>query len=127
MTTIADETRIPVNYQKSRNFRVVLAEGCFGGISPRGVIRSAFYNERSAIPQDGEITIRDGQAVTETVTNAREGLVREVEVEVVMDLTTALSYHVWLSEKLEVLRKSAGISDEDWARMASQVTLTGHK
>ncbi|MER9238905.1 hypothetical protein [Mesorhizobium sp. M0633] len=112
----ADPTQtVEVTYHKSNHFRVVLAEGCFGGVTPRGLITSSFYNERVPIPKTSKFEIVDGKPAAEQVTKSLEGLVREVEVEVVMDLNTAIAYYIWLRDKLENIRSITGISDADWA------------
>ena len=38
------------DFIKSNFFRVIKADGAFGGISPNGSIHMALYSERSAIP-----------------------------------------------------------------------------
>ncbi|WP_146140209.1 hypothetical protein [Alsobacter soli] len=101
-------------FQKSNFFRVVHADGCYGGLTPRGSIHCGFYSERVAIPQRTSIPIIDGQPGPETILEGKEGLVRELDVDVVMDFTTAVSFHIWMRDKLETLRVQMQVSDEDW-------------
>lgn len=109
--------RVEVFHHKSNFFRVVHADGCFGGMTPRGGLHMGFYSERSAIPLRTAIPLSEGKpAGPETVLEVRPGLVREIEVDVVMDLSTATSFFTWLRSNLEQMRQAHGVSDEDWQR-----------
>jgi hypothetical protein len=104
-------SRLLFHWIKSRFFRVVHADGAFGGISPRGYLHFAFYNERAAIPRLSERDITKGAgdsfvAGPERVTEGREGSVREVEVEIMMDHRTAREFLEWLRGQLEFLDKT---------------------
>jgi hypothetical protein len=37
---------------------------------------------------------------------------------VVMDFPTAITFVVWLKDKLESVRKQMGVSDDDWERLS---------
>ena len=41
---------LPIHYVKSNFFRVVCADGAWGGFSPGGRLIINFYNERAPIP-----------------------------------------------------------------------------
>lgn len=106
------------HFQKSNFFRVVLAEGCFGGLSPRGKIHCSFYNERTPIPQMTSLPLKDGlPSGAEEITAIKSGVIREVEVDIVMDLQAAAAYSAWLVDKVEQLRQALGITDADFAKM----------
>ena len=98
--------QVRFHYLKSNAFRVIHVDGAHGGITPKGQIQMALFNERHPIPQqtvhklaaDGSL----GELVpAETVT--KEGVVREVEAEAVMTLETAKSLVTWLNKKIEQL------------------------
>jgi hypothetical protein len=97
--------QIEVYYHKSNFFRVVHSDGCYGGINPRGMINCGFYSERGAIPLRTTIQLTDGQPSSETVVESKQGLVRELEVDVTMDLNAAASFYNWLRVQMEVLRQ----------------------
>jgi|ERR1035441_5640410 hypothetical protein len=90
-------------YYKSQNFRVIHADGAFGGLTPRKGIFLAFYNERFPIP---EVTVQEltaeGRLGDEirSQRQAKEGIIREVEAGIVMDAEVARSLVVWLNEKI---------------------------
>lgn len=112
-----DQTHLRFHYIKSNFFRVVYAEGAYGGISPRRQVVFSLYNERQAIPR---VSSRRFVRVSETdlrpegeeeIEDTRGGVVREVEVEVVMSLRAALEFHEWLGGKIEQLQSIEGIED----------------
>jgi len=117
MAEDANVQKVPIAYRKSTQFRVVLAEGCFGGVTNKGMITSTFYNERGALPRASVVTVQPGQPTKEEVTESLDGVVRELEVEVAMDFPTAILYHAWLGDKIDTMRKHFGMSDEDFKKL----------
>jgi hypothetical protein len=106
-------SRLLYHWIKSGLFRVVHADGAYGGISSRGFLHFALYNERAAIPRVSErdITVSEDGSVSagpERTTDSREGLVREVEVEIMMDYRTAVEFLEWFEQKVGILRKMHG-------------------
>lgn len=100
--------QVRFHYIKSNSFRVIHADGAFGGLSPRGGIHMALYNERLPIPRETvhEVT-PEGKLGKEIRPErvAREGIVREVEVGVVMSIDTTRSLIEWLTRKVEEAEK----------------------
>ena len=110
------KTQIPTNlpeqvryhFIKSNAFRVFYVDGAHGGITPKGQIQIALFNERHPIPQqivhkldaDGSL----GDVIAEE-TVGRQGIVREVEAEAIMTLETAKSLIAWLSRSVKQLEK----------------------
>lgn len=97
-------SEVKFDFIKSQYFRVIHADGAIGGVTPAGLIHFAFYNERLAIPRqithlikpDGEL----GERVFEE-TVARDAIVREMDVDVVLSVDVAENLHKWLEEKIE--------------------------
>jgi hypothetical protein len=98
-------TSVVFNYVKSNYFRVIYATGAYGGITPTGMIHFCLYSERVAIPRIVRQKIdEDGRLSPEMeILETREGLVREMEADVIMDLASARSLHEWLGEKINTL------------------------
>ena len=100
------QDRMTFHYIKSNFFRVVHASGVHGGISPKGEFQMAFFNERTPIPQRvyHDIQIKDGVASLgpeiESERVGKDGVIREVDVEVLMSRETAKVVHTWLGERL---------------------------
>lgn len=103
------KAKLAFHYIKSNYFRVIHADGVYGGISPKGKIQMAFFSERQPIPQqtvfafDPKSQSTTGEIEGERVT--REGVVREVEANILMDLDTARTFSTWISEKIVELEK----------------------
>jgi len=99
--------KIRYNYIKSNYFRIVHVDGGHGGITPHGQIMFSVYNERAPIPQ---VTVhkieKDGKIGEENRAErvSKEGLVREVEIGLLMDLSTAENIHRWFGQKIDELK-----------------------
>ena len=103
------ETEVTLHYIKSHQFRVIHSDGAIGGITPRGLIHMALFSERPAIPQQvthelvptgpGTVTLGSEKAKL-----GREGFVRELEVDVIMDREAVKNLYDWLGKQLEAFR-----------------------
>ncbi len=97
-------TRIKVDYLKNGHFRVVHADGIYGGSTPQGYVQMVFFNERHPIPVQMEYEVTpQGQLGPEIPESriTRGALVREVDVAVTMKLDTAKAVHKWLGACIE--------------------------
>lgn len=102
-----EEPRIVFEYLKSSHFRVIRADGAIGSITPRGFIHFALYSDRPAIPRKIVNTINpDGTLGSEVEEErvCREGIVREMDVDVFMTVDTADSFANWLKDKVKEYR-----------------------
>ena len=99
--------KIKFSFIKSSYYRVIHADGAHGGVTPRGTIFAAFYNERAPIPQRTVHAVKGDSLSTELREERieKEGFVREVEVGIVMDVNTATALHKWLGDKIGELEK----------------------
>jgi len=95
--------RLRIEYKKSNSFRVIHADGAYGGTSPRLQLFVAFYSERFPIPQVLTYeTSATGAPEREIVAEreSKEGLFREVEVGITMDINAAKSFATWLTKQV---------------------------
>ncbi len=100
--------KVRFNFIKSNYFRVVHMDGAHGGVTPHGQIFVSVYNERAPIPQATLHVVDSAGTLGKEAREERivkEGLVREVEVGMIMDLATAESLHQWLGEKIATLKE----------------------
>ncbi|MGV3719837.1 MAG: hypothetical protein ACO1SX_02915 [Actinomycetota bacterium] len=107
----APSRQIRVHNIKSNYFRVVHADGVWGGVTAHGFVQMAFWSERTAIPKELTYTFEPGsKELKESPEDrtGREGWVREMEVSVLMDLPTAISFRGWLDEKIKTLGRELG-------------------
>lgn len=99
------ESNIGIKYMKSHFFRVVHADGAFGGIGPRGDVHMSVYSERYALPDRG--TLHPGEIGTlerrEEIETSGQ-IVRELECDIVFDYVTAVGLRNWLNDKIKELQ-----------------------
>ena len=98
--------RIRYHYLKSGFFRTIHSDGVYGGVTPHGNIHIAFYSERIPIPQQIEHVVKEDGTLGDEDRAARitrEGVVREVDVDVVVSLGLAIALRKWLDDKIKTL------------------------
>lgn len=107
-------SEVTFHFIKSHLFRDIHVDGAFGGVAPSGrSIQMALYTERNPIPQKVVHSTNEIAQLGPEVRakrESREGFVRDVEVNLVMDLRSAMSVRDWLSDKIEQL--SGALADQ---------------
>lgn len=98
-------SEIPIHYLKSSFSRVVHCDGAIGGITPRGLLHCSLFSERHAIPQVQVHAVEDKRLGALKQSAGREGVVREMEVDVVFNLQTAKDLREWLDLRIAELEK----------------------
>lgn len=97
-------SEVEFHYIKSNFFRVIRADGAIGGITPQGNVHMALFSERAAIPQKIVFGVdAAGRLGEELGREGKNGIVREMEVDVVLDKSAAISLIKWLGEKIQTL------------------------
>src|SRR5207247_773121 len=94
---------IAFHYVKSNYFRVIHVNGAFGGFSPDGDLFLSIYSERPTLPDVTVQTVEStGQLGAEIIEQrkGREGIVRELEAGLAMNVRTARSLVQWLNERI---------------------------
>jgi len=95
---------LPVHFIKSNSFRVIHANGAWFGNDPHANLHLTFYSERTPIPQKVVFKLNDsGQFVGEELSQreGKDGVVRELEVDVVMSFTAATALYEILGNNLK--------------------------
>lgn len=107
-------TEIKFHYIKANDFRVISATGVWGGTTPRGNISMSFFTERTPIPKtiSHELT-EEGKLGAETNRDLLEGVIRDVHINVMVDLPFASSLRDWLDDKIAELEKRAVTDDNE--------------
>lgn len=93
---------------KSKLYRVVHADGVYGGVTPNLNVHMSFFSERTPLPkrlayeilEDGDI----GQEDT-SLRKAKRGIVREMEVGVLLDYGTAIALRAWLDNQIQAVER----------------------
>lgn len=85
-----EDKTVDFHYIKNSDFKTVLADGTISSLTPAGYINLNFYLERFPIPDTITRKVKDGIVGEEIgqISN-RNGIIREVNVGVVLDIETA--------------------------------------
>lgn len=100
-------SKVTYHYIKSNAFRVIHADGVQGGLTPNLKVQMALFNERMPIPRQIVHNVKSGpgegsfELGDEVERSVRDGIVREVEAEVLMDPIVAERVANWLLEKVK--------------------------
>ena len=98
--------KIRFHYLKSPAFRTIHADGVFGGVTNRLNISATFYNERQPIPDQVVHSVTDAGELGAEIRDeriVRDGMVREAEANIVMDVNFAKSLVDWLQAKIKYI------------------------
>lgn len=103
--------RIKFHYIKAPAFRTIHADGVLGGPAPSGFLNATFFTERLAIPQTTTFKVTAAGVLGEELLDervSRDGITRELEVNLVMSADMAKRLHDWLGDHLQKLAAAAG-------------------
>lgn len=101
-----DSPAIKFNFIKSNYFRVIHLDGAYGGLTPNRYIHMTVYSERMAIPRETQRELlQDGTLGKESVIDTKEGVVRELEADLIFGELEAIALRDWLNEKIEALKE----------------------
>jgi len=95
--------KIKFDYLKSNFFRVIHADGVWGGLTPSQDVLITFWNERAPIPKQMTYRVNPDGNLGEEVKEeriSRDAIVREVETSVVISLATARAFVTWLQDRI---------------------------
>ena len=101
-TGVPIQDKASFDYIKSNQFRVIHVDGAHGGITPRGhSIQMALFSERAPIPKRETYKLEEGRLGERIAKEERDAIIREVEVEALIDLETAKIIVEWLKGKIK--------------------------
>ncbi len=110
-------SKIQFNYIKSNHFRVVHAEGVIGNGTPRNDLFIGFYSERIPLPDALTYEVDEKGKLGKELLEEREiksdGILREVEVGVVVDLDMAKALVLWLSNVIPQIEATKFASETE--------------
>jgi hypothetical protein len=101
--------KIKFYYEKGNFFRVIHVDGAVGGLTPTLDVFLSIYNQRAPIPQVSVQKVAPSGQLGEELMEERvqkDGVFREVEVGLVMNLNVARALQQWLTEKIELAEKT---------------------
>lgn len=92
---------IESHFIKDPDFRTVLVSGVFGGVLGNGVLNISLFTERLPIPQKMTLDLRPDGTIEEKAREGKLGLIREVQIGLLMDLSTTEAIHAFLGSAIE--------------------------
>jgi hypothetical protein len=103
-------TELQFEFIKSNFYRVVKADGIFGGLSPNGSLHLGVYSERMPYPQKMFHKVEAGNMGPEDTAKrvGRKGILREMEVGISMDVAQAIVLRNWLDDKIKQYEQLIG-------------------
>lgn len=106
----SESSKLEFHYIKNNGFCTILGSGVFGGITPQGQLNINFFTERAAIPTKivyAATQIGDKLKLDEIERDGKDGIIREVQCGVLMDINVAISFRAWLDEKINQFTSSS--------------------
>jgi hypothetical protein len=100
----------------SPNYRSVHADGAYGGITPRGFVNISFFSERQAIPRSSVYTFNHEEKTVVKLNDSedsKDGIIREYDFGVYMNLDTAKKLIELLTLKVNELEIYLKSQDND--------------
>jgi hypothetical protein len=102
------QIQLPIHFIKSTQFRVIHANGVWFGGDMQQNLHLTFFNERNPIPRKLVLNVNSkGIILGEDIIkrDTKEGVVREMEIDVVLSLQAAMELHKSLGENLKAFQK----------------------
>jgi hypothetical protein len=94
---------VKIHHKKSGFFRVVHADGAWGGVNGTAVIHMTFYSEHPAIPTSVIYPLdKNGLMVNTPTIEGDEGLHREMEVAIALTLPAAMQVRTTLDNFIRI-------------------------
>ncbi len=95
-------SEITFHFKKSNLFRVIHVDGAVGNLTPKGNVFMTMYSERASLPDWARHQIVEGGRIGEQAELHTEslGIMRELEVGMIIDLPTAKALISWLSNMI---------------------------
>ena len=94
-------------FRKAEDYKVIYANGAFGGITPRGDILFHFFFEHRDLPEEDEMKVEEGRIIQDeakTINLADLKMIRDTKVGIIMSPNQAGSLAKWLESKVAEIK-----------------------
>ena len=99
---------LDIHYIKSNCYRTFHVDGIFGGITPGGKIHAATFVERQVLPETVRHEVEpDGKLGAEVSRVTKQGITREIEAGLVIDIGMAKTFRDWLDRNIKEFEKAS--------------------
>ena len=103
---MAPANKFRLNFIEANHFRVVHGDGVWGGTTPQGNISMGFFSDRQPFPQQISLEVSSDNRLGPEIPServVRDGILREMEVAVVISRSTAEFLIEWLTNNIASL------------------------
>ncbi|MFH1260012.1 MAG: hypothetical protein ABII74_09465 [Elusimicrobiota bacterium] len=105
---------IDFNYIKTPSYRTYYANGIFGGLTSRGELYLELFTERNVTPKIIKYEVTDeGKLGKEIKREGLQGMVREIECGLLINIDTAKSLVEWLNKNIKLCENINNPSNEE--------------
>lgn len=107
-------TSITFHFANSEHFREIYADGVWGGVILGGRIQMAIFRDRYYLPEHVEYDVRDdGVLGNEISRSVPEGVSREIETNLIMNLNVAIDMRDWLTARINEVSNLSNTQSND--------------
>ncbi len=111
------------HYIKNGNYRTTHVDGVHGGVTPKALIDMSFFAERFPIPLQTTHEVVGPKVVGKEVGRvSREGIIREIEFNIILEPDVAESVANWMLKKVSDAREAKKSLDETKAELQKKST-----
>jgi len=94
--------KVVINYKEAPDYRIIAANGAWGGITPKGDIMMSLFLEHGATPLTVTHEVQDGKLGAESDRDSGgAAITRNLQVGVMMSPSSAEALANWLFGKVE--------------------------
>jgi hypothetical protein len=104
---MAEAKEVAIAYERASDYRIIPANGVYGGPTPQGDFRLEFYVEGLALPTEAKHTIVEGKLTDPTARPSSEmpRLVRQIQMGVLLSEEQTRNLAAWLLKRLAEVDK----------------------
>lgn len=102
---------VKVQYEYDGKYRLIAANGLYGGITPGGELKIDFFAEYTPAPKTSQLSVSEEGQVTEHKDTTPQ-IVRRIQMGMLVSPNHIQSFANWFQEKAEEMRKIRGQTDD---------------
>ena len=102
-----EEQKIDIVFESAPDYKIVSANGIWGGLTPKGDLKVDFFVESQAFPPPGTHTYHttaEGRAQERSETEKARQVVRRIQVGVIISPHHVESFAKWFAEKAQQIK-----------------------
>jgi len=108
---------VKVVYTEAPDYKVIYANGVYGGVTGREELRFDLFQEYHQFPNEEQRKINEDGTIGDPIPNERDSgqleLIRERQVGIVIPISFAETLHRWLGERIEAYKGIKTKIDEE--------------